>query len=71
MHDVVGKKKKDQQDANLAAAGLNPAYAGAYGAAPPVRPSSNISFILFLLIDVYWTQLSFSSFFFCMLHHLI
>lgn len=52
MHNVVGKKKKDQQDANLAAAGLNPAYAGAYGAAPPVRPS-NISFILFLLNDVY------------------
>ncbi|KAK4786482.1 hypothetical protein SAY86_003171 [Trapa natans] len=35
-HDERGKKKKDQQDVNLAAAGLNPAYAGAYGAAPPL-----------------------------------
>lgn len=45
MHYAVGKKKKDQQDANVAAAGLNPAYAGAYGAAPPVRPP-NIYVIL-------------------------
>ncbi|KAK4775174.1 hypothetical protein SAY86_010109 [Trapa natans] len=35
-HDERGKKKKDQQDANLAVASLNPAYAGTYGAAQPL-----------------------------------
>lgn len=34
-HEDKGRKKKDQQDANQAGMGLNPAYAGAYGAAPP------------------------------------
>ncbi|KAJ8426752.1 hypothetical protein Cgig2_029421 [Carnegiea gigantea] len=33
-HDERGKKRKEQNDANQAAAGLN--YAGAYGVAPPV-----------------------------------
>jgi hypothetical protein len=33
--NVTGKKKKEQHDAQ-AGMGLNPAYAGAYGAAPPV-----------------------------------
>lgn len=31
-----GKKRKEQIDPNQAAAGMNPAYAGAYGAAPPL-----------------------------------
>lgn len=31
-----GKKRKEQIDPNQVAAGLNPAYAGAYGAAPPL-----------------------------------
>ncbi|MBA0834420.1 hypothetical protein Goarm_006778 [Gossypium armourianum] len=31
-----GKKRKEQLDPNQASAGLNPAYAGAYGATPPV-----------------------------------
>lgn len=31
-----GKKRKDQHDANQTAAGMNPAYAGAYGTMPPV-----------------------------------
>lgn len=35
-HEEKGKKRKDQIDANQAAMGLNPAYAGAYGAAPPL-----------------------------------
>lgn len=35
-HEDRGKKKKDQHDANQAGIGLNPAYAGAYGAAPPL-----------------------------------
>ncbi|XP_010088285.2 U1 small nuclear ribonucleoprotein A [Morus notabilis] len=35
-HEEKGKKRKDQVDANQAAMGLNPAYAGAYGAAPPL-----------------------------------
>ncbi|KAI4301425.1 hypothetical protein L6164_034704 [Bauhinia variegata] len=35
-HDEKGKKRKDQHDANQAGMGLNPAYAGAYGAAPPI-----------------------------------
>ncbi|KAH9786502.1 U1 small nuclear ribonucleoprotein A [Citrus sinensis] len=30
------KKRKDQHDANQAGMGLNPAYAGAYGATPPL-----------------------------------
>ncbi|KAK4559029.1 hypothetical protein RGQ29_008318 [Quercus rubra] len=34
-HEEKGKKKKEQHDAQ-AALGLNPAYAGAYGAAPPL-----------------------------------
>ncbi|KAF5462478.1 hypothetical protein F2P56_018486 [Juglans regia] len=33
-HDDKGKKKKEQHDANQAGMGLNPAYAGAYGATP-------------------------------------
>ncbi|KAL9684940.1 hypothetical protein QQ045_022382 [Rhodiola kirilowii] len=32
----AGKKRKEQQDAIQAAMGLNPAYAGAYGAMPPL-----------------------------------
>ncbi|KAL8530989.1 hypothetical protein ACS0TY_007846 [Phlomoides rotata] len=35
-HDDRGRKKKEQHDANQAATGLNPAYAGAYGGAPPL-----------------------------------
>ncbi|KAJ4849287.1 U1 small nuclear ribonucleoprotein A [Turnera subulata] len=35
-HEEKGKKKKDQHDANQAAMGANPAYAGAYGATPPL-----------------------------------
>ncbi|KAG5056235.1 hypothetical protein JHK85_008745 [Glycine max] len=35
-HDDKAKKRKDQHDANLAGMGLNPAYAGAYGAAPAI-----------------------------------
>ncbi|KAE8665482.1 U1 small nuclear ribonucleoprotein A [Hibiscus syriacus] len=31
-----GKKRKEQLDPNQAAVGLNPAYAGAYGATPPL-----------------------------------
>lgn len=34
--NVPGKKKKEQHDANQAGMGLNPAYAGAYGATPAV-----------------------------------
>ena len=34
--NAAGKKKKEQHDANQAGMGLNPAYAGAYGAIPPV-----------------------------------
>ncbi|KAK2418733.1 hypothetical protein P8452_62866 [Trifolium repens] len=33
-HDDKGKKRKDQNDANLAGMGINPAYSGAYGATP-------------------------------------
>ncbi|XP_058738858.1 U1 small nuclear ribonucleoprotein A [Vicia villosa] len=33
-HDDKGKKRKDQNDANLAGMGINPAYAGAYGTTP-------------------------------------
>lgn len=33
-HEEKGRKRKDQQDANQAGMGLNPGYAGAYGAAP-------------------------------------
>lgn len=33
---AAGKKRKEQHDANQAGMGLNPAYAGAYGATPPV-----------------------------------
>lgn len=32
----IGKKRKEQHDANQAAMGLNPAYNGAYGATPQV-----------------------------------
>nr|XP_043621239.1 U1 small nuclear ribonucleoprotein A [Erigeron canadensis] len=35
-HDEKGKKRKGQHDANQAAIGVNPAYAGAYGAPPPL-----------------------------------
>ncbi|XWS36160.1 hypothetical protein CRYUN_Cryun20dG0061000 [Craigia yunnanensis] len=34
--NVGGKKRKEQLDPNQAAAGLKPAYAGAYGATPPL-----------------------------------
>lgn len=34
--NVAGKKKKEHHDANQAGIGLAPAYAGAYGATPPV-----------------------------------
>lgn len=33
----AGKKRKEQHDVNQAGMGLNPAYPGAYGGAPPVR----------------------------------
>ncbi|CAK8544351.1 unnamed protein product [Lathyrus sativus] len=33
-HDDKGKKRKDQNDANLAGMGINPAYSGAYGTTP-------------------------------------
>ncbi|KAF4366647.1 hypothetical protein CsatB_005378 [Cannabis sativa] len=35
-HEEKGKKRKDQHDPNQAGMGLNPAYPGAYGAAPPM-----------------------------------
>ena len=35
-HDDKGKKRKDHVDPGLAGMGVNPAYAGAYGAAPAV-----------------------------------
>lgn len=35
-HDDRGRKKKDQHDANQAGIGVNPSYAGPYGAAPPL-----------------------------------
>ncbi|KAL3531483.1 hypothetical protein ACH5RR_010805 [Cinchona calisaya] len=35
-HDDRGRKKKEQHDANQAGMGLNPAYAGPYGATPPI-----------------------------------
>ncbi|XP_044501380.1 U1 small nuclear ribonucleoprotein A-like [Mangifera indica] len=35
-HEDKGKKRKEQHDANQAGMGLNPAYAGAYGATPPL-----------------------------------
>lgn len=35
-HEEKGKKRKEQHDANQAGMGLNPAYAGAYGATPPL-----------------------------------
>ncbi|XP_050364358.1 U1 small nuclear ribonucleoprotein A isoform X1 [Argentina anserina] len=38
-HEEKGKKRKEQQDANQAGMGLNPAYPGAYGGAPPVQLS--------------------------------
>ncbi|KAF7818193.1 U1 small nuclear ribonucleoprotein A [Senna tora] len=34
--DKAGKKRKDQHDANQAGMGVNPAYAGAYGATAPL-----------------------------------
>lgn len=40
---AAGRKKKEQHDANQAGVGPNPAYGGAYGAAPPVR----FSFLFF------------------------
>ncbi|MED6155204.1 U1 small nuclear ribonucleoprotein A, variant 2 [Stylosanthes scabra] len=42
-HDDKGKKRKDQHDPSLAGMGVNPAYAGAYGAAPAV---SSLAFLL-------------------------
>ncbi|KAL6208201.1 hypothetical protein ACLB2K_014327 [Fragaria x ananassa] len=35
-HEEKGRKRKEQQDANQAGMGLNPAYPGAYGGAPPL-----------------------------------
>ncbi|KAJ0052871.1 hypothetical protein Pint_00955 [Pistacia integerrima] len=35
-HEDKGKKRKEQHDATQAGMGLNPAYAGAYGATPPL-----------------------------------
>lgn len=35
-HEDRGRKRKEQHDANQAAMGVNPAYAGAYGATPPL-----------------------------------
>ncbi|KAI3425490.1 uncharacterized protein J3R85_010222 [Psidium guajava] len=35
-HEEKGKKRKDQHDANQAGVGVNPSYAGAYGAMPPL-----------------------------------
>ncbi|ONH93959.1 hypothetical protein PRUPE_8G262900 [Prunus persica] len=35
-HEDKGKKRKEQHDASQAGMGVNPAYAGAYGAAPPL-----------------------------------
>ncbi|KAL3517427.1 hypothetical protein ACH5RR_020016 [Cinchona calisaya] len=54
--DDRGRKKKDQHDANQGGMGLNPAYAGPYGATPPLSqvpsampeapaPPNNILFI--------------------------
>lgn len=43
MHpNVAGRKKKEQHDANQPGIGLNPAYAGAYGATPPVSMFSDL-----------------------------
>ncbi|KAH9730505.1 U1 small nuclear ribonucleoprotein A [Citrus sinensis] len=41
-HEEKGKKRKDQHDANQAGMGLNPAYAGAYGATPPVSGAKSV-----------------------------
>lgn len=35
-HEDKGKKRKEQHDASQAGMGVNPGYAGAYGAAPPL-----------------------------------
>ncbi|KAL6210370.1 hypothetical protein ACLB2K_015603 [Fragaria x ananassa] len=35
-HEEKGRKRKEQQDANQAGMGLNPAYPGAYGGATPL-----------------------------------
>ncbi|KAK9281431.1 hypothetical protein L1049_004333 [Liquidambar formosana] len=35
-HEDRGRKRREQHDANQAGMGLNPAYAGAYGATPPL-----------------------------------
>lgn len=37
---LAGKKRKDQNDANLAGMGINPAYSGAYGTTPAVSFSA-------------------------------
>ncbi|XP_034689515.1 U1 small nuclear ribonucleoprotein A [Vitis riparia] len=34
--DRAGRKRREQHDANQAGVGVNPAYGGAYGAAPPL-----------------------------------
>jgi hypothetical protein len=39
---LAGKKRKDQNDANLAGMGINPAYSGAYGATPAVSFSAAV-----------------------------
>lgn len=42
---AIGRKRKEQHDANQAAMGLNPAYTGAYGATPQVSMSCTIHFV--------------------------
>lgn len=60
---LSGKKRKDQADANQAAMGLNPAYAGAYGAAPPVSIFSVVFGSLFRIIDKTDLKINFLSYF--------
>lgn len=52
----AGRKKKEQPDANQAGMGMNPAYAGAYGAAPPVSifPLFQTPRIVFFFFDIYF-----------------
>ena len=45
---VAGKKRKDQHDVNQAGMGVNPAYAGAYGATPPVSIFYHFCFFFIL-----------------------
>nr|KJB23296.1 hypothetical protein B456_004G090600 [Gossypium raimondii] len=53
-HDEKGgKKRKEQLDPNQAAAGLNPSYAGAYGATPPNLPHDATAMMLQMLFNQY------------------